>query len=154
MTKIATGQEFAKALSMLLRRDVKARPMTAPPPTAKLRIGGIYQRGDGTELGVVAVDLNFAARSGAALSMVPADVAAEQIRAGALDEILRENFAEVLNVLSRAFVAEDNGRVALKAAVFPPQPLPEPAPGQKGGASFEVDIAGYGAGVVSLRILG
>jgi hypothetical protein len=153
MSKIATAPEFARALSMLLRRDVKAKPVAAPPAT-KMKMGGIYQRGDGRVLGSIAVDLDFAARSGAALSMIPADVAGEQIRKGALDEMLRENFAEVLNVLSRAFVADGDGRVALKTAVFPPQLLPAQTTPAKVGASFETEIAGYGTGLVSLRIIG
>jgi hypothetical protein len=153
MAKIASAQEFAKALSMLLRRDVKAKP-ASPLPPARLKIGGIYKYGDGRVLGSVTVDLNFAARSGAALSMIPADVAAEQIRAGELDEVLRENFAEVLNVLSRAFVAEGDGRVALQTSVFPPQPMPEPGSAAQARASFDVDISGYGSGSVSLHVLG
>lgn len=153
MTKIASAQEFAKALSMLLRRDVKAKT-ASPPPPARLKIGGIYKYGDGRVLGSVMVDLNFAARSGAALSMIPPDVAAEQIRAGELEEVLRENFAEVLNVLSRAFIAEGDGRVALQTAVFPPQPMPGAAVAAKASASFDVDISGYGSGLVSLHVLG
>lgn len=153
MAKIATAQEFSKALSVLLRREVKVKAST-PPPAARLKIGGTYRYGDGRVLGSVAVDLPFAARSGAALSMIPPDVAAEQIRAGELDEVLRENFAEVLNVLSRAFVAEGDGRVALQAAIFPPQAMPETKAAPGSSASFDVDIAGYGGGSVSLRVLG
>jgi hypothetical protein len=154
MAKIASAQEFAKALSVLLRRDVKVKPAAPPPPAARLKFGGLYKHGNGTVLGSVMGDIGFAARSGAALSMIPADVAAEQIRTDVLDEVLRENFAEVLNVLSRSFVPEDDGRVTLQTAVFPPQTMPEPAAATKASASFDVDIAGYGRGTVTLRVLG
>lgn len=154
MTKIASAQEFAKALSMLLRRDVKAKPAASSPPASRMKFGGIYRHGDGTVLGSVLVDIGFAARSGAALSMIPADVAAEQVRAGTLDEVLCENFAEVLNVLSRAFLPEAGGRVTLQTAVFPPQTMPDPGAAAKASASFDVDIAGYGNGTVTLRVLG
>lgn len=154
MAKIASAQEFAKALSVLLRRDVKVKPAAPPPPAARLKFGGLYKHGNDTVLGSVMGDIGFAARSGAALSMIPADVASEQIRADALDEVLRENFAEVLNVLSRAFVAEGDGRVTLQTTVFPPQTIPEQAAPAKSSASFDVEIAGYGNGAVTLRVLG
>lgn len=66
---------------------------------------------------------------------------------------MQENFAEVLNVASRLFVASGGGRVALKSAIFPPAPLPAPA-ATSTAAHFEVNIDGYGTGILCLRTLG
>lgn len=152
MTRIATAPELARALTMLLRREVKVKPAVSAP-AARLIIGGTYKDGNGKLLGSVAVDLGFAAHAGAALSMIPADVAREQIRAGALDEFLRENFAEVLNVLSRAFFADGDGRVTLEAAVFPPEPTSALTAAAQATGNFQAEISGYGEGLASLRLL-
>ena len=104
-------------------------------------------------MGSVIADLGFAAYSGACFSLIPADAAEESIGAGALDESMQENFAEVLKIASRLFTVSGGGRVALKTSLFPPAALPAEALAGT-GTHFNIDIDGYGTGVLCLRALG
>ena len=75
--------------------------------------------------------------------------------AGALDEMLEENFAEVLNVLARIFVVAESTRMTLLEPVFPPRalpvaPTPGPAPAAILRGDYRIDIDGYGVGHLAL----
>lgn len=149
MVTLPTADELSQSLSALLRRDVRARPMKV---AAKgLPIAGTYVGGDGTPVGLVGADIAFAAYSGASFSLIPADTAQEAVDEKALGETLCENFAEVLNVLSRLFAVSGGGRVALKTTVFPPAAVP--AQTATASVSFEVEVEDYGSGVLSLSAL-
>ena len=151
-TQLPTADEVSNALSALLRREVRAKAAKIAP-SAALTIGGLYHDGNGKLLGSVTADLGFAAYSGACFSLIPADSAEESIGAGALDESMQENFAEVLNVASRLFTVSGGGRVALKIPFFPPAPLPAEATAGT-GTHFDINIDGYGYGILCLRALG
>jgi hypothetical protein len=153
--QLPNADEVGHALTALLRREVEATALKTPP-AKPLAIAGLYHDGNGQLLGAVMADLPFAARSGACFSLIPADVAQESIEAGVLDEGMRENFAEVLNVASRLFTRTGGARVALKATCFPPAALPpeiaNPAALTR-SAHFEVNIDDYGSGIVRLCAL-
>ncbi len=147
--KLPNADEISNTLSALLRREVFARPAKAAP-AASLITGGLYHDGTGKLLGAVITDLAFAAHAGACFSLIPPDVAEECIAAKTLDESMRENFAEVLNVGSRLF--NTSGRVALKSTFFPPAAPPTEANGAT-AATFDITIEGYGSGLLGLRAL-
>lgn len=147
--QLMNAEEVGRTLSALLRREVFAR-VAKTAPAASLTAGGIYHDGNGKLLGAVLADLAFTAYSGACFSLIPPDVAEECIAAKTLDESMRENFAEVLNVGSRLF--NTSGRVALKSTFFPPAAVPAEANGIQ-SVNFEVRIEDYGTGLLSLRAL-
>ena len=152
MVRIAKPEMAARQLSLLLRRPVTVTAVNTAPAQSRLCISGAYHGSDGALLGHCLADLSFAAHAGAALSLVPADVAEDNIRRRTLEDTLRENFAEVLNVLSCLFTVDD-ARVTLRETVFPPQPLPglpTSAPAAA-VALLQVDISGYGTGLLSVR---
>lgn len=138
----------------LVRRECGVTVLAKPGP-AKLLYGGTFYSGTKTPIAMCAADLAFAAYAGAALSMLPGDVANDQIKTGALDEILEENYAEVLNVLARIFVVEDTTRMTLLEAIMPPKVMPsglvtEGEPVKIRRADYEIKVTGYGKGTLAL----
>lgn len=155
MALMPNSDEVAHALSALLRREVLVR-IVHKAPADRLMFGGLYHGGGTDTVATVAADIDFAARAGACFSLIPPDAADECVERGALDESSRENFAEVLNVMSRLFAPKSGGRVALQTVICPPDRLPAAAlaaPAAGRGGHFEIDIDGYGAGFISLRAL-
>ena len=146
----------AKLFAAALRRDVTATVIKPLPETA-LFFAGLYVNGEGTVIGGCFADKAFAAYAGAALSLVPADAARECIAADEPDEILMENFAEVLNVCSRLFDRGSDQRVKLSAMEEPGTSrsatsldmLRRPAKRH----DLELDIAGYGKGRLVLALV-
>lgn len=151
---LPNADQAARQLKLLLRRAVDVSVVPAPAKGA-LALAGQYRCDDGGVVGHCAADLAFAARAGAAFSLIPADAAADAIKQRALDDTLRENFAEVLNVVSRLFVPTQGQRVTLRETFLPPTAPPAealPVAGTPGGVCFKVDIDGYGEGLLSLRL--
>ncbi|MGA0569266.1 hypothetical protein ACO2Q9_00950 [Variovorax sp. VNK109] len=145
-THIAKADAISRHISLLLRRKVFVQPAAAPAK-GKLVIFGRYEDGTGKALGTVGADMALAAYAGAALSLVPADVARDCIRVRRLEPALQENFGEILNVLCCGFDAE-GGRVKLASMVFPPDAATDDF---TGGLHLSLDIDGYGEGLLSLR---
>lgn len=156
MASLPDAKTVADAVSRLLRRPVTAKLTQAKPDA--LRMGGIYRSSpDAPYAATCSVDLGFAAFSGAALSMIPADAAKDCIKANELEEMIQDNFAEVLNVFSRLFGDQDNKRILLTDKFFPPDAVPSDVSQSVSAGSakldIEVDIDGYGKGLVALRLM-
>ena len=158
MIKMPSAFQVSDCIRRITRRETSAKVL-ARPSAAKLLYGGTFHGGDKAVNAMCAADLAFAAYTGAALSLIPAEAAQDRVKAGALDEMLAENFAEVLNVLTRIFVVPETERVALLEAVLPPRTVPATlesggAPATVLRADYEVDIRGYGVGHLALWGLG
>jgi hypothetical protein len=155
MASLPTADIVADTLSKMLRRTVRAK--TTPAKASLAKLAGLYRSKDDTPVAACMTDIPFAAYSGAAFSMIPADAAKDSIKAGALDEGMQDNFAEVLNMLSRLFADQGNHRIALQAKSFPPAALPELASKALSGGGkkldLEIDIDGYGKGLLMLRVI-
>jgi len=156
MASLPAPKEVSDALTMLLRRNVKATATQLKP--ANIKMAGLYgSSNDSPTIAACMVDLNFAVYSGAAFSMIPADAARDCIKANELDEMMQDNFGEVLNVFSRLFGEQDNKRILLMNKVFPPSALPDDASQSLTAGSkkldIEVDIDGYGKGVIAMRLM-
>lgn len=156
MASLPTPKEVSEALTMLLRREVKA--VAAPLKADSMKMAGLYASGnDAPTVATCMADLPFAIFSGAAFSMIPPDAAKDSVKANELDEMMQDNFGEVLNVFSRLFGEQDNKRILLTSKAFPPDALPEPANSSLTGGSskldIEVDISGYGKGMLAMRLV-
>ena len=86
------------------------------------------------------------------MSLLPVGVAKENIDDGVIDEVLLENFHEVLNVGVQWFTGKANPRVVL-AEVYPDRnKLPDDvllvmaAPNDR--CDLSIDIANYGSGIL------
>lgn len=97
----------------LIDQRVTSKAATAIPPDPRKQIAATY-RNDAGELSAVAFcDLAVGGSLGAALTMVPVGRVDECLKAGRLDDVLRENLHEVFNVLSAAFPMSGSPRVVL-----------------------------------------
>jgi hypothetical protein len=102
-------------------------------------------------IGACLCDLPFAATTGTALAMIPAVVAKEVVDSGSLEEGLRENFYEVVNIMSKLLNGPSVPHLRLTELVdgIPDDAmeLTERAPGRK---HYDVTIVGYPNGRIAL----
>lgn len=154
MIKLPTAFQVSECIRKITRRETAVMVLAKPGP-AKLPYGGTFHGGDRTVIAMCAADIAFAAYSGAALSLIPGESAQERVKAGVLDELLEENFAEVLNVLTRIYVVPETARVALLEPIFPPRAMPQTLELEDVSATivradYQVDISAYGKGHLAL----
>ena len=100
---------------------------------------------------IAIADLGFVAHSGASLALIPAGQSEAAIAAGEVTEALRENFYEVVNIMSSLLNADPSCHVKLKAIhAIGGDDVPVEASNLASSRSkahwFNVDIAGYGTG--------
>lgn len=96
-------------------------------------------------------DKQFVAYSGAALSMIPADVANEMIKGGAISEAMIGNFNEVMNICSKLLMSETSEHLRLEK-ILEPGTADNALATLQGSAqlkSFAINIPRYGTGVLS-----
>jgi two-component system chemotaxis response regulator CheY len=159
-TGFPKAAQVAGMLHGLLRRAVTASP--APPIPLPPRDGRtiVEYRRDGGDPAVACgiFDVPFAARAGAAFSLIPALAAAEMIVSRRLTDVVAENLHEVLNVMSRLLDSGGSARISLGPIHRPGEPLARELAARiaKPGARIDlcVEIAGYGKGNLTLLSLG
>jgi hypothetical protein len=149
--------EVRDLLATLLGREmfVGPAPPLAPGPRRPTTIG-VYVDDLLRVTAVLCTDLALSARAAAALGLLPAAVAEEAIRARTLDESLRENLHEVLNVAGSLFNAAgaDHLRLyAMHAAGDPTPPDPQARALTLGRrVDLAVEVSGYGPGRFSMVV--
>ena len=155
MSALPDGEAVAQFFSATLRREVTVKAVK-PAPDDRLVIAGHYVNGMKTVIGGCFCDRELVAYAGAALSLVPADAADESLAAAELDEILVENFAEILNICSRLFEGGSGQRVTLSSIEYPGTPASEASRAMLKNPvkrlDLEVAIAGYGEGRIALAL--
>lgn len=114
-----------------------------------------YVGPEGETLLLGLANLACAAYAGAALAMIPKGVAEESIRRKKLDDNLRDNFYEVVNVMSGAINAGSDVAVRLQSLT----PATQLAGGEarmlaaaRTRADFDIEISEYGTGRLSLLV--
>jgi len=104
-------------------------------------------------------DLGFSVRAGAAIGLVPPASAEAAIEAGDMNDVLRENFYEVMNIAASLFnVGEDHVHVKLAqmhhAAAGGMDPQHRVMTFTLGRRDdYSVEINGYGHGLLSIILL-
>lgn len=156
MTTLPDAKETAKLLTSILRRNVKVVAIK-PVPAKELLAGGHYLDGQKALVGGCFADKALINYAGGALSLIPADAAEDNLKLDGLDEIVQENFAEVLNIFSRLFDLANKSRIVLGPTEFPPAPRSAASESMLGAtaqrADFDVTIDGYGKGRMTLALL-
>lgn len=147
--------DVRRLLGDLLGRDVTLRLASPFAPGPKLPATFAVYVDDQLQISaVVACDLAFSARAGGALGLVPQREVDRTLVTGTLDETLRENLAEVLNVLASLFNLRAGVHLRLYAVHHIGDPLPPHvlALALTLGRRLDVglDLAGYGRGRLSL----
>jgi hypothetical protein len=146
--------DLEKLLAGLLMRSVKVAKATPEPASGPLAIALFRTDEPVLEVAVVC-DVQLAASMAAALSVVPPAKVKECVAAGGLDESLRENFAEVMNVLTR-FVSGAGRRFALERVTCAPEAAPElvaAANGSDERRDLTAEVAGYAGGHIAFCTL-
>ncbi len=149
-------KEIRDLFTDLMGREVTLSPSSplAPRPAEPTSVA-VYVDDHLQVSALVVCDLAFSAYAGAAIGLIPAPIAAESIEAGALDDNLRDNLYEVLNIASSLFNPPGADHLKLyelfPAAVggLPPQVRIQTLTlGRR--EDLSIDIAGYGHGLMSI----
>jgi hypothetical protein len=117
---------------------------------------GVYVSDGGAPVALCGCDFAFAANSGAALSMLPPNVAKEAVKDKELTPVMLANLHEVMNICTRLMLRDDSPHLKLRE-VCPVAALPAPAAqilcAPNARADFEVGLGKYGTGVISVQCL-
>lgn len=94
------ADDLGRLFSELLDKQVTAKAARpGAPPQKGPWIAATYGSDENAAVALLS-DLNAAASLGAALSMLPAGRAEESVKSGTLEDVIRENFHEVCNVVT------------------------------------------------------
>lgn len=147
--------DLEKLLAGLLMRAVKVAKAAPPAPAAGPLAVALFRTDEPVLEVAVVCDVSLAASMAAALSVIPPAAVKECVAAGGLDESLKENFAEVMNVLAR-FVSGAGRRFTLKQVACAPEVAPElveAANGSDERRELTAEIAGYAGGRIAFCTL-
>jgi hypothetical protein len=140
-------------LTCLLGRYVKVRRAPAHQPVQfNAAISGIYRDDEGNARAAFSCDIGFAANAGAALTLIPPGVAAQAVAAKALEDMLEDNFREILNVCAQVLNEQWESHVAL-SEVCAGANLPADLTSEPKGQDLVLDVAVQGYGGGRLRVL-
>src|SRR5437016_4115955 len=96
---VPSGDAVEDLLSAVLDRDVTVRPgRPLEIKKAQTLHWGLYTDDKGLSKFACVCDLAMAANAGAALLLFPSSRAKENISTGRLEDVLAENFREILNI--------------------------------------------------------
>jgi hypothetical protein len=140
--------------------DLTGRNVSANDARQKLSVNGgagyiaTYTDSASNIVGLCRCDIAGAASLGAALSLVPPARVEESVRDGRLDELLLENFAEICNVMGRAFAGSGAPSVTLGKIFHTPVAANdagvEPEQDGKARLDLNIDVTGYTKGEMTL----
>ena len=140
----------ARILTSLLGRAVTARKVAVAP--AKVGLVGVYALAREPAAAVIAFDVGLAAHVGAALALVPPAVAAECARKGKLEDNLRENTAEVLNILCPLVNPAGAPHLGLREVVTAVADEIKPMVSSPARLELDVQVSGYGGGRLTVAV--
>jgi hypothetical protein len=152
MTDLPSTKEVSAILRDLLGRQVSVNDNRARFTGDVL--WARYATQDEKEEAIWTWDVGAGINVGAALTMVPADQAAQDIRRRAVDAMALENFQEVANILSSVLNEERKVPFVLKEVGFDDAKkgkMAEKNKALKDKASYNIEIDGYGGGATQLR---
>jgi len=157
-THLPVPKQIRDLFADLLDREVTLTPAAPQAPGRDTPTTIATYVDDHLQLSALMIlDLDLSAYAGAALGLIPVAGADEAIDAGALTDVLKENLFEVLNIAASMFNVPNADHVRLHE-VYPAGPPLTPqiwamalTLGRR--EDFHVDIAGYGAGHVSVVLI-
>jgi hypothetical protein len=142
---------LADLLGVAVAVDKRSVQIGALLPDDRRWISGRYIDDHGYLIGACIADLPLAASAGAALAMIPAIAAADGVTAGRLEGPLRDNFHEVVSVVSAMLniIGAPHLRLADVVDGVPPDvvELMERASAHK---QYDVTIVGQAGGTLAL----
>jgi len=152
MSELPTPQNVSALLRDLLGRQVTVKDN-------RVRLSGdvlwaLYSSDGGEDEAIWTWDIPSGICVGAALTMVPADQALQDVRRRAVDEMVLENFQEVANILSSVLNEGRKDSLVLREVGFDDAKkgkMSAKVKSFKTKAFYVVDIDGYGSGATELR---
>lgn len=149
---IPTSQSVCSLLSMIFGDDLKVSDCD-PSNLGNQHVATFID--DSDQLVALCVsDKEFVAYSGAALSMIPADVAKEMIAGNAVTEAMVGNFNEVMNICSKLLMSDSSAHLRLDKTLNPEESAEAVASLQESGHifGFGVDVPRYGKGTLTFVV--
>lgn len=140
-------------LGSLLGKSVSVakKPVTDFDLEEQKWVTGLYVNNKDVLIGACVADLKLAANAGAALAMVPVVVAQEAVAKGELIEGLRDNFYEIVNIISAMLNGPSVPHLRLTDMVDGvPDEVIELAKTAGGNKRYDVTIVDYGGGSLAL----
>ncbi len=149
---IPTPQTISSLLSMIFGEDLDVSDCE-PPELSSLYIA-TFVNDDNQLVALCACDKSFVAYSGAALSMIPADVANEMIAGNAVTEAMVGNFYEVMNISSKLMMSDSSAHLRLDKTLDPEQSTEAIEALQESARikGFGVKIPRYGEGILTFVV--
>jgi hypothetical protein len=151
-------QQVRELFADLLDRDVRLSPCApvAPGPVTPASVA-TYVDDQQRVSAVISCDLELSAWAGAAIGLVPLSGAERAIRSGCIDGTLGENLKEVLDVAATMFNVEGAQHLRLDELHPAGDDLPHAVRSRAltlgRRQDVELDIAGYGAGRLSVVLV-
>jgi hypothetical protein len=149
--------EVRESLGMMLGREVRVSDAGRIPPNGIIPAAVGPYVDDGELLCACAwVDLPLAAAMGAAMSMVPREQAEACLDTGVLPEEFQDNLHETLNIASALLNVDDATHLRIRPLELLESGLSEETlellADPRSGGYYDVDIDGYGSGVLSFTL--
>lgn len=151
-------KQLKDLLAELLDREITLSPATpfAPAPDTAASVA-VYVDDQLRISALILCDLAFSAHAGAAIGLIPVGGAQAAIDDGKITDAIAENLYEVLNIAASMFNVPGADHLRLHA-LHPAGPPLDPqlrisalTLGRR--EDLTIDIAGYGAGAVSVVLL-
>jgi hypothetical protein len=151
-------KETRDLLAGLLDRAINLSPSAPLAPTPKTPCTvGVYVDDRLQVTSLIAFDLPLSAYAGSALGLVPVAGAEATITEGVLDETLRGNLYEVLNIAASLFNVDGATHVRLYDVHHIGNPLPPDILGKAltlgRREDLAVEVGGYGSGRLSIVLV-
>ena len=157
-TQLPTAVEVREILEGMLGRDIDMAIVGEKvAPNSPGCLVGEYIDAFGKVHAVIAADLDIAAYMGAAIALIPAGGAEASIEDGFLSDNLRDNTAEVLNVLASMFNKEGSIHLKLGNVIDQAQnPISGIAERLMSGFGpalcMKTEVKGYGKGLLCVLL--
>lgn len=139
----------------LYGQSVTVKPRIASEMGA--RVGpfvATYGNGRPRPLGIVLFDLPMAAISSSALTRIPPATVTDAIKNNALNEMMEENFSEVMNLCSRLLGRRDGPAVRFEHSYSSPAVAPDSVRDIIAEPllrdDWEITVPGYGSGAIAI----
>lgn len=139
--------------------DLLGQPTAVDKAKRELAIGaddpavytGVFVDDEGVVIGACLADLAFAARTGAALAMIPKAVADDALEQGALVDNLRDNYYEVANIATGLLNGPSVPHLKITELVDGvPDEVRDLIVRAAGRRTYNVTLGDYGAGTFAL----
>ena len=149
---VPTPESIASLLSMIFGEALDVSKCDTP--VLDDRHAATFIDDEDHLVGLCICDKQFVAYSGAALSMIPADVAKDMINGNDVPEAMVGNFGEVMNICSKLMMSESSKHLRLGKTLSPGASADALASLQESAeiSAFGVDIPKYGKGTLTFVV--